>query len=94
MRALMLAILLAIPTVTLIGCFEFDEPVCSFKCATAGGPDACPEDYECRSDGYCHRHDSTEVCTFSDAALVNDLSAMVDMPGNMNDGATTDAGTD
>jgi hypothetical protein len=85
-------VLLAIPAVALVGCFEFDEPACSFKCGAGGGADSCPDDYECRSDGYCHRHDSTDVCPFSDAAVGDDLSAQADMSNLIDALPPTDAG--
>jgi len=91
MRATLLALLLALPAVALVGCFDYDEPTCSFLCGATGGDDACPDDYECRADGYCHKQGTTDVCPFSDAALVNDLSAAA---GDMTDLSNTDATTD
>jgi len=75
----------------LVGCFQYDEPTCSFAC---GAGALCPEDYECRSDGYCHKQGSTDVCPFSDAATPADLSAGVEMPSDMPtvDGGLVDSG--
>jgi hypothetical protein len=72
-----LALCLVLP---LAGCFEYDEPDCSFKCGTDTSAPLCPDDYECRSDGYCHLHDSTTVCPYSDASIVADQSVVLDMP--------------
>ena len=95
MRRLVILLLLALPPVSLGGCFDFDEPVCSFKC---GGGTTCPDDYECRSDGYCHKENTTDVCSFSDGALASDLSAATDLTDgstnaqdlSSNDGSTLD----
>jgi hypothetical protein len=57
------------------GCFDVEEPPCAFACGPAR---TCPDNYECRSDGYCHRKGSTEACMFSDAAAAPDQSAAVD----------------
>ena len=68
----------------LAGCFNFDEPDCSYACtpstpSNTGKPaQACPDSYECRADGYCHKQGSTAACGFSDAA-VSDQSAVVDL---------------
>jgi hypothetical protein len=72
MRRLLLAFLLTTPVLPVSGCFNYDEPSCSFKC---GGGTECPDDYECHSDGYCHLANTTDVCAYSDAAQMNDLSA-------------------
>lgn len=56
------------------GCFNPDKPSCSFVCA--GSAPACPEDYECRADNYCHLIGNSDSCGFSDAATApSDLSA-------------------
>jgi hypothetical protein len=55
------------------GCFSPDEPVCSYACAEVAPK--CPDDYECRPDGYCHKIGSTASCAFSDAAVPLDMSA-------------------
>jgi hypothetical protein len=34
------------------GCFNPDQPACSYACADSDP--RCPYDYECRADGYCH----------------------------------------
>ncbi|HEX4459641.1 MAG TPA: hypothetical protein VIA18_16795 [Polyangia bacterium] len=70
------------------GCFNPDRPSCSFVCS--GSAPACPDQYECRADNYCHLIGNTDVCGFSDAATEPlDLSAT---PSDMLT-ATTDAGT-
>jgi hypothetical protein len=90
MRAAIFSFLLALPLVTLVGCFEYDEPSCSFKCGL-GSVDVCPEDYECKPDGYCHKQGSTDVCPFSDAAIVNDQSVPLDLGDDLT---SVDSGPD
>ena len=66
----------------LAGCFNFDEPICAYACSPSTSGSAgtsCPDDYECRADGYCHKQGTTEACSFSDAAITPDLSANQDM---------------
>ncbi len=56
------------------GCFNPDKPSCSFVCS--GTAPACPDDYECRADNYCHLIGNSDTCGFSDAAAAPlDLSA-------------------
>ena len=68
---------------TLGQCFSPDLPVCSYQCAS--DEPACPDDYECRTDGYCHLKGSTEACPYSmdlgpDAAQARpDLSTTADL---------------
>ncbi len=80
MRALLLSIVLA------AGCFNVEEPPCSYACGPNG---ECPDDYSCGTDNYCHLH-GTGVCFFSDAALPGDLS----VPENMADSGMPDLTTD
>lgn len=72
------------------GCFNPDKPTCSFVCA--GAAPLCPDDYECRSDNYCHLKGTTDSCGFSDAAVApQDLSATPsDMLTAAADSATHD----
>lgn len=76
------------------GCFDVDRPTCSFVCGTGS---LCPEEYECRKDGYCHLQGSTEACSFSDASVVADLSVpdltIVDLSPN-TDANPADASPD
>ena len=58
------------------GCFNVDKPTCSYSCSDT--TPACPDDYECRSDGYCHLTGTTAECSFSDAAVPIDMA----VPGN------------
>lgn len=71
--------LLAIAALALAtaGCFNPDKPVCSYACSDTSPK--CPDDYECRSDGYCHRvgTPANASCGFSDAAMPGDMSAAV-----------------
>jgi hypothetical protein len=55
------------------GCFNVDKPTCSYACGDTDPK--CPEDYECRSDGYCHLTGTTEACAFADAAVPLDMSS-------------------
>jgi hypothetical protein len=77
MRRLVASAALALASLALSGCFNVDEPVCSYACAEV--EPKCPEDYECRSDGYCHKKGTTGACSFSvldmSAAAVNDLAS-------------------
>jgi hypothetical protein len=70
----------AVAVTLLAGCFNVDQPICSYACADTDP--RCPEDYECRSDGYCHLIGSTEACAYSDAALSMDMSGSV--PGDLS----------
>ena len=68
------------------GCFDVDKPVCSYVCADVDPK--CPEDYECRADGYCHKVGSTAACAFSDAAVPIDMA--VSVPPDMTQLGTSD----
>lgn len=57
MRTPILLILTAVFSLALLatgpaGCFEPSLPDVAFEC---GEQNECPPDYECRSDGCCHR---------------------------------------
>jgi hypothetical protein len=76
--ALVAAALLAFPLFLSgpAGCFEPKLPDVAFRC---GENDECPEDYECRADGCCHRigspPDAPSPCTpDEDAAVSQDAS--------------------
>src|SRR5581483_6372471 len=72
-EVLMKRFLLAIPLL-LAGCFNVDERPCTFACGPGG---ACPDDYTCLNDGYCHLHGQPGDCAYSDLAMP-DLPAPVD----------------
>lgn len=55
------------------GCFSPSQPICSYACAD--NAPRCPDHYECRPDGYCHRIGTTAACSFSD--MSTDMSANV-----------------
>jgi len=76
MKTILAALALALLPLSTSGCFSPEEPICSFACGDNG---ACPDNYECRTDGYCHRKGTTESCLFSDAAVAPDLAGMTDM---------------
>jgi hypothetical protein len=68
--------LLVVATLALgAGCFNPDKPTCSYVCSDTGPK--CPEDYECRSDNYCHLVGTVGECGYSDAAVPVDMSATV-----------------
>jgi hypothetical protein len=60
------------------GCFSLDEPPCSFSCGPGG---ACPDDYVCMADNYCHKSGSPGMCPYPDAAVATDMTAP--LPGDM-----------
>lgn len=77
---------LAVGAAGLDACFKLDQPTCSLAC----GPDqVCPDDYECRQDGYCHLQGSTEACEFSDASITTDLTVV--LPPDLTSAPNTDA---
>lgn len=47
----------------LASCFAPEYHDCAFRC----GPEspACPAEYDCLADGYCHRKDSAATCPFT-----------------------------
>ncbi|MFO0578786.1 MAG: hypothetical protein U1A78_32690 [Polyangia bacterium] len=58
----------------LAQCFAPTYSDCAFRC----GPQAplCPDEYECRSDGYCHLRESTASCPYTlDLSPPPDLGA-------------------
>jgi hypothetical protein len=87
MELLMRALLAVLALSSLTGCFNPDEPLCSFSC---GPGDKCPPRYFCATDGYCHKDGYTAACPgFSDASVPDlgmpDLST-ADMTLPMADG--------
>lgn len=77
MRRLVMTAALALAAVGLPACFNVDKPTCSYACSDTDPK--CPDDYECRSDGYCHLVNTTEACAFSDAAVPLDMSKPRDL---------------
>ena len=43
-------------------CFVPTYSDCAFRCGTE--EPRCPSGYECRSDNYCHKPESTNLCVF------------------------------
>ncbi len=74
MRTLLLSLALA-GSLLVSGCFNIDEPPCSYSCGPNG---ECPEDYSCGSDNYCHLH-GTGICFYSDAAVAPEQDGSLDM---------------
>ena len=69
---------------TLSQCFTPSYADCAFRC----GPQApeCPDEYECRPDGYCHLPDSEAVClVLPDLPPPIDAGGVVDGNGNRTD---------
>src|SRR6185436_4884793 len=61
------------------GCFNPEEPDCSYRC---GPQSLCPDNYECASDGYCHRKGGSGSCPFKMPDLVpGDMTAPPDLVG-------------
>ena len=80
MRALIITLflLIALPALALPGlmaCFDPELPNVMFEC---GPGDDCPDGYECRSDGCCHKEgspaDEHGYCAEPDAAVTQDAS--------------------
>jgi hypothetical protein len=61
MKRLLVALALLAPA-----CFNVDERPCSFACGPGG---ACPDDYQCLADGYCHLHGDPAECGYSDMSM-------------------------
>jgi hypothetical protein len=87
--SLFLAVLLP-GLVSLSRCFSPTLPACSFICNK--DEPRCPEEYECRSDNYCHLKGSSEACPYSmdlsplppDMLMIPDLAPPPDMaPADM-----------
>jgi hypothetical protein len=88
----MLALTLGGGAVSLSHCFSPELPACAYRC-NATEP-RCPDEYECRDDGYCHLKGSTESCPYTQdlvpppvidlSGFSIDLSKPVDMssPGD------------
>jgi hypothetical protein len=62
-------------------CFTADLPTCAYICGPTDP--RCPDEYECRSDCYCHLKGSVEACGFPldmgcDAAHAPDLAGIAD----------------
>ena len=74
MRRLLAVATLALAVGSVSGCFNPDKPSCSYACSDT--TPKCPDDYECRSDGYCHLVGTTDACLFPDAAVPLDMSMM------------------
>ena len=84
MRALLLAF-----TLLSVGCFDVDEPLCTFACGDNG---LCPDNYMCLPDGYCHLHGTAGSCGYPDAAMfLPDLSGSADMSSDDGPPAAADA---
>ena len=77
--ALCSAVVLAGAALGLTQCFQPDLPACSYRC-NATEP-RCPDEYECRSDGYCHLQGNTEACPYQmnlNPSAVPDMTRITD----------------
>lgn len=72
MRALIACALLCVSSLLLADCYAPSYSDCAFRCA-AKEP-ACPDEYECQKDGYCHLRGSTAACPFP--SVQPDLGAL------------------
>ena len=64
--------------ITLTRCFAPELPACSYRCAKS--EPSCPDEYECRTDGYCHLKGNSEACPFTQDLIpppVRDLSCQL-----------------
>ena len=75
MRRLLAAAALALVAAGFGGCFNPDKPTCSYACSDTDPK--CPDDYECRSDGYCHLVGTTGACAYPPL----DMSVTLDLGG-------------
>lgn len=69
----LVAALTALGGALVAACYDVPRPACGFVC----GPDgACPDDYTCANDRYCHRNGAPDdlVCRTVDAALPIDAA--------------------
>ncbi len=73
-------LILLLAAVAAGGCFDVPKPDVAFLC---GAANACPDDYECRADGCCHRVGSTGGVCAADAID----AAASDAPENPPDAA-------
>ena len=74
------------------GCFKTPKPECSFVC---GPNNACPADYACAADNYCHlrlANNQLGACTFADAPKADAANdAPIDSPIDGRPDAMVDA---
>lgn len=81
MRAMLLILtLVAMTCAGAVGCFNPSIPEVAFRCGDGG---LCPEDYECRPDGCCHKIGSPadehgQCLVEQDAAVSMDASITAD----------------
>ncbi len=72
-----LALALAGGALNLSHCFAPELPACAYRC-NATEP-RCPDEYECRVDGYCHLKGNDEACPYTQDLVpppVRDLSGL------------------
>ncbi len=68
-RALALFLMLA-PLFLFSDCFAPTYSDCAFRCGPSDP--LCPDEYECRGDGYCHLPSSVVTCAMPDLAPSSD----------------------
>lgn len=80
-------------TVLTAGCFDPKKPEVAFRCGSNG---ACPDGYECRDDGCCHRIGSPDepgtACPFGPDSGTDAGDVDADTDASLQDAALVDAG--
>lgn len=71
---------------SLARCFSPELPTCAYICGKS--EPRCPDEYECRSDCYCHLKGSTEACSFDMASGCDAATPPPDLAGPAKDLAT------
>lgn len=77
----------------LHGCFDPDIPDTAFRCGENG---ECPDGYECREDGCCHKigipYEPSSGCRLPDAALGSEEDSGPNEDGEIENENDPDAG--
>ena len=68
-----IALLVGLAGAIVVACYDLPRPDCGFGC---GANHACPDDYTCASDHYCHRigAPASLVCGPPDAAIAGEAT--------------------
>lgn len=75
LRSLFVAVWLCL--LGLPSCYTPYEPICSFRC---GDNAACPANYQCLADNYCHLHGQAGDCGYPDLKMPDQNVADLSMP--------------
>lgn len=71
-----LAVIGSLSALSLARCFTPELPACSYRCNMT--EPRCPDEYECRTDGYCHLKGNNAECPYMqdlEPPPVRDLSS-------------------